>query len=74
MKERNYVVRQDEWLWFRDRNNKRFTKTDTIGKAYSRNNIERRIKGIYRPKAVGRIIDIERNIKYQRVPPRRADA
>lgn len=65
MQSRNYMVRQDEFLWFRDKNNKRFTKTDTIGKAYSRNNIEKRIKGIYRPTTVDLIIDIEHNIKCQ---------
>lgn len=65
MQSRNYIVRQDEWLWFRDSSNKRFTKTDTIGKAYSRDNIERRIKGIYRPTTVDLLIDIENNIKCQ---------
>lgn len=65
MKYKNFVVRQDEWLWFRDKDNKRFTKADTIGKAYSRDNIERRIKGIYRPTTVDLLIDIENNIKCQ---------
>ena len=65
MQSRNYVTRQDELLWFRDRNNKRFTKTDTIGRAYSKENIERRIKGIYLPKTADLIIDIEHNIKCQ---------
>lgn len=65
MQSRNYIVRQDEWLWFRDSSNKRFTKTDTIGKAYSRDNIERRIKGIYHPTTVDLLIDIENNIKCQ---------
>ncbi len=62
---RNYIARQDEWLWFRDSNNKRFTKTDTIGRAYSRENIEKRIKGLYRPNTVDLLIDIEHNIKCQ---------
>lgn len=65
MSDKNYEVRQDEFLWFRDKNNKRFTKTDTIGKAYSRGNIERRIKGICRPTTVDLLIDIEHNIKCQ---------
>lgn len=65
MKNRNYVSRQDEWLWFRDNSNKRFTKTNTIGRAYSRANIEKRIKGIYKPTAVDLLIDIEHNIKCQ---------
>ena len=65
MQSRNYIVRQDEWLWFRDSSNKRFTKTDTIGKSYSKDNIERRIKGIYRPTTVDLLIDIEHNIKCQ---------
>lgn len=65
MSEKNYIIRQDEWLWFRERNNKRFTKTDTIGRAYSRNNIEKRIGGIYRPTTVDLLIDIEHNIKCQ---------
>lgn len=65
MKNRNYIVRQDEYLWFRNSDNKRFTKTDTIGKAYSRDNIERRIKGIYRPTTINLLIDIENNIKCQ---------
>ncbi len=65
MKNQNYIVRQDEYLWFRNSDNKRFTKTDTIGKAYSRDNIELRIKGIYRPTTINLLIDIENNIKCQ---------
>lgn len=65
MSDKNFSVRQDEFLWFRDKGNKRFTKTDTIGKAYSRDNIEKRIRGIYRPTTVDLLIDIERNIKCQ---------
>lgn len=65
MQNRNYVVHQDEWLWFRGGNNKRFTKTDTIGRSYTKANIQKRIKGIYRPTTIDLLIDIERNIKCQ---------
>lgn len=65
MSDKKYIIRQDEFLWFRDKDNKRFTKTDTIGKAYSRDNIEKRIKGIYRPTTVDLLIDIEHNVKCQ---------
>lgn len=65
MKRREFVVREDEWLWFRDKDKKRFTKTDTIGKAYSRENIEKRIMGAYRSTSVDLLIDIERNVKCQ---------
>lgn len=65
MSDKNYEVRQYEFLWFRDKGNKRFTKTDTIGRAYSRDNIEKRINGIYRPTTVDLLIDIENNIKCQ---------
>ncbi len=63
MRDKKYIVREDEFLWFRNADNKRFTKTDTIGKAYIRGNIEQRIKGTYQPKTVDLLIDIEHNVK-----------
>ena len=63
MRDKEYVVREDEFLWFRDIDNKRFTKTDTIGGAYKKENIELRIKGMYQPKTVDLLIDIEHNVK-----------
>ncbi len=65
MSAKNFTARQDEFLWFRQTDNKRFTKTDTIGSAYSRENIEKRIKGIYRPTTTDLLIDIEHNVKCQ---------
>ena len=65
MRDKKYIVREDEFLWFRDTDNKRFTKTDTIGGAYKKENIELRIKGAYKPKTVDLLIDIEHNVKCQ---------
>ena len=65
MRDKKYIVREDEFLWFRDADNKRFTKTDTIGRGYEKDNIELRIKGTYKPKTVDLLIDIEHNVKCQ---------
>ena len=65
MEERGFYVRQDEDLWFRSRTGKRSTRSSSIGRAYTVENIKKRIKGIYRPKNVTLIIDIESNIKIQ---------
>ena len=63
MRDKKYIVREDDFLWFRDIDNKRFTKTDTIGRDYEKDNIELRIKGKYHPKTVDLLIDIEHNVK-----------
>ena len=63
MRDKKYIVREDEFLWFRDTDNKRFTKTDTIGRAYKKENIELRIMGMYHPRTVDLLIDIEHNVK-----------
>ena len=63
MRDKKYIVREDEFLWFRDTDSKRFTKTDTIGRGYEKDNIELRIKGTYHPKTVDLLIDIEHNVK-----------
>ena len=65
MRDKKYIVREDEFLWFRDTGNKRFTKTDTIGRGYEKDNIKLRIKGTYQPKTVDLLIDIEHNVKCQ---------
>lgn len=65
MKCRGCEYRQDEELWFKAEGSKRFTRTSSIGKAYTKENIQKRIKGIYRPKDITLIIDIEHNIKCQ---------
>ena len=65
MRDKKYIVREDEFLWFRDTVNKRFTKTDTIGRGYEKDNIELRIKGMYQPKTVDLLIDVEHNVKCQ---------
>lgn len=63
MLKRGYDARNDEYLWFRYKTGKRFTKTNTIGIAYTRENIQKRINGVYRPKNISLLIDIESNIK-----------
>lgn len=65
MRENDFIDRQNEYLWFRESGNKRFTKTDTIGRAYTTENIKKRISGIYRPRTTDLLIDIEHNIKCQ---------
>lgn len=65
MKANDFIDRQNEYLWFRESGNKRFTKTDTIGRAYTADNIKKRISGIYRPRTTDLLIDIEHNIKCQ---------
>ncbi len=65
MKLRGYVSREDDFLWFRYEDDKRFSKTDTIGFAYKATNIQKRIAGLYRPVNINLIIDIESNIKCQ---------
>ena len=65
MQIRGYYAREDDFLWFCHETDKRFTKTDTIGFAYKAENIKKRIKGLYKPKAVTLLIDIESNIKCQ---------
>lgn len=63
MRANNFIDCQNEYLWFRQNGNKRFTKTDTIGRAYTANNIKKRISGIYRSRTTDLLIDIEHNIK-----------
>ena len=65
MRANDFIDRQNEFLWFRESSNKRFTKTDTIGRAYTAENIKKRISGIYRPRTTELLIDIEHNIKCQ---------
>lgn len=65
MRDKKYIVLENEFLWFRDADNKRFSKTDTIGGAYKKENIELRIKGMYQSKTVDLLIDIEHNVKCQ---------
>lgn len=65
MRANGFIDRQNEYLWFRESGNKRFTKTDTIGRAYTAENIKNRISGIYRPRTTDLLIDIEHNIKCQ---------
>ena len=65
MKSNGYIVKEDDYLWFRDIADKRFSKTDTIGNAYKADNIQKRIGGIYRPKNINLIIDAESCIKAQ---------
>ncbi|MGM9937910.1 MAG: relaxase/mobilization nuclease domain-containing protein [Candidatus Ornithomonoglobus sp.] len=66
MKLRGFVSREDDFLWFRYEDDKRFSKTDTIGFAYKAENIQKRIIGLYKPTNINLVLDIESNIKCRR--------
>lgn len=65
MKRRGYIARENDFLWFRNKSDKRFSKTDTIGAAYRKENIQKRICGIYYPQNISLIIAVESSIKAQ---------
>ena len=65
MEQENYKIKQGKYLSFCAEGQQRFIRSKTLGEDYSEEAIVERIAGIYKPRAIPLLIDIQNNMKCQ---------